>query len=157
MNETTNKQSSSPAIRRINQGVKSMPSSENIQPRTGHNPRDSRPITRIQTTDSPSIKSNEHQPRPFKLVPVLPPNKKIITNVKPSAQSELIMPNKQVEGGIALIQSVINCDQVLRASTVCIQIQEEAMMLRDDAIVSMIMGSAPTIVEKTTKYQRISP
>ena len=90
------------------------------------------------------------QPVPFKLVPVLPPNKDKVANVKPRAQSELINPNKQVVVSTASTRSAIsvssNRNQVLLAPTVGKQIQDEAVMLEDEAIVSMIMGSASTIV-----------
>ena len=89
-----------------------------------------------------------HQLVPFKLVPVLPPNKNEIMNVNSSAQGEI---TKQVVVSAAPTQSVINVSSnrnpVLLAQTVGIQVQDETMMLEDEATVSIIMGSARTIVE----------
>ena len=151
LNEMTNKLLPSQATSRNTQGVKSMSTSENIHHRTVHNSRDSRPSTRVQTTDAPVMLPSMHQPLPFKLVPVLPPNKNKVVNVNSSAQSEINKANKQVVVSTAPTQSVINLSSnrnpVLLAPTEGIQVQDEAMMLEDEAIVSIIMGSAPTIVE----------
>ena len=64
------------------------------------------------------------------------------------AQGEI---NKQVVVSTAPTQSVINVssnrNHVLLAPIVGLQVQYETMMLKDEAIASIIMNSARTIVE----------
>ena len=150
LNETTNKQSLSLAIRRINQGLKSVPSSENIQPRTGHNPRNSRPTTRVQATDAPNISSTVHQPLPFKLVPVLPPSKNKIITTKSGAPSGT---NRQAAVSIVPIQLTINVSSNSNPvlPTVDTPAQDKAMMLEDAAIVSIIIGDEGMIADKNER------
>ena len=151
LNEMTNKPNKLPpsqATRQNIQGVKNIPSSENKQPRTVHNPKDNRPITRVQTTDSPTIMSTVHQPKPFKLVPVLPPIKNKIATATLGAQSGINKQGRTVSTH-AQINVSNNYYPILRAPTVGSQIPDDVMMLEDAAIVSIIMVSEKAVVENS--------
>ena len=94
-----------------------------------------------------------HQPVPFKLTPVLPPRKNKVSNVNLSAQSEISQPNKQLVVSTTQTQPVTsvssNRNPASPELTVGMQVDDEAMMLEDEAIVSMMMISAPTIGENS--------
>ena len=148
LNEMTNKPFSSHSTSRTTQGSKSMSTSENTQHR---NFRKDLSSTRVQTTDASTTNPSVNRLLPFKLIPVRPPNKNKIVNINSSNQCKTSVPDKQVVKMTAWIQSVINSsvdrNSVPMTQIIHTPVQDEAMMLEDEAIVSLIMASAPITME----------
>ena len=92
-----------------------------------------RSATLFQTTDKPVASTSINQKQPFKLVHIVPPNEKRISIPIVESRSRPQPCNKH--------KSLLSTNQI----------RDEAMIIEDEAIVSIVIASATSITIKESK------